>query len=358
MPDGASNPMPAMQPQRARARQPILRHPLLYLVLLALGVGSLHEGLRPPPRSDPATEQPAPPVARQGWSLVDMVRQPRDVPFGAAAAVLVPLMLGSGLLAGYVLLRSHNVLVFPRCEFPLVPWMAWDLLRVAVVLLVTAQAVGLGVAWVLHLRETSAAWGRVPVGLVLVCASNLTTVLVCLFTVALVGGCEGNPLRLLGLYEPRPVRRAVLGVTGFVMLFPVVLLASVVVLILAPRMGLPVRPQELLVRVAEVSPKALALVVAGVVLVTPLTEELLFRGFFYATLRRHMGPLGAIVLSSLTFAALHSHAAGLLPLFVIGFLLAYLYERTGSLVASIAAHSAYNLYVLLLTYLAYHEFAA
>ena len=78
-----------------------------------------------------------------------------------------------------------------------------------------------------------------------------------------------------------------------------------------------------------------------------MTEEFLFRGFLYGTLRRYLGPLWAIGLSAAAFAGAHAFAFGFLPLFVIGFLLAYLYERTGSLAASVAAHALHNFYVLL-----------
>jgi membrane protease YdiL (CAAX protease family) len=277
------------------------------------------------------------------------------MPFGFGVAVLAPAVLGAGLLAGYVLLRAHNVRVFPRCEFPLVPWTAWHLLRVGIVLFAVARWVGLGIAWALHLQASRAAWSWLPTGPVVVGGGSLTTLLVCAFIVGLVAGGRESAFRLLGLWEPRPLRRAAVGVAGLLLVLPLVLLATVAALMLAPRIGLSARPQEVLLRIAGASPRALAFVLFSVVVLTPLAEELLFRGFFYATLRRYLGPLGAIVLSALTFALLHSHPVGVPPLFVIGFLLGYLYERTGSLAAPIAAHAAYNLYVLLLTHLARQE---
>jgi membrane protease YdiL (CAAX protease family) len=248
---------------------------------------------------------------------------------------------------GYVVLRAHNVLVFPRCDFPLAPWTGWHLLRSGIALFAIARGVGIGLAWVSHLQEAQGWWRWLPAGLLTMVASNLTMLLACLFTMALVAA-HGSPLTLLGLREPRPVRRALLGVTGFLMVYPLLFLATLAVLTLAPRVGLPTQPPELLVQLARVSPLAWAVAFFGIVVVTPLAEEVFFRGFFYATLRRQLGPLGSILLSALVFAFLHSHLLGVVHLFLVGFLFAYLYERTGSLVASIAAHAAYNLYVLLL----------
>ncbi|MBM4033283.1 MAG: CPBP family intramembrane metalloprotease [Planctomycetes bacterium] len=312
----------------------VLHHPAFYAALLALCAASFVEGVLPP-QAAPGVMAPAPaPVER-------------EAAFATAAAVLIPLLLGAGLAVGYVVLRAHNVLVFPRCEFPLAPWPGWHLLRAGIALFTFVRGVGIGLAWVRHLQEAEG-WQRwLPAGLLPVAASNLTMLLACGFTMALVAA-HGSPLSLLGLREPRPLRRALLGVTGFLMLYPLLYLARLVVETLAPRVGLPTQPPELLVQLAGVSPLASAVAFFGIVVVTPLAEEVFFRGFFYATLRRQLGPLGSILLSALVFAFLHSHLLGVVHLFLVGFLFAYLYERTGSLAASIAAHAAYNLYVLLL----------
>jgi membrane protease YdiL (CAAX protease family) len=83
--------------------------------------------------------------------------------------------------------------------------------------------------------------------------------------------------------------------------------------------------------------------VLGGVVIAAVTEEIIYRGMLYGTFRHYLGPLAAIVVSAAVFAGLHQMAYGFLSLFVIGFLLAYLYERTGSLVASIVAHAVHNL---------------
>ncbi|MBM4038057.1 MAG: CPBP family intramembrane metalloprotease [Planctomycetes bacterium] len=333
-------------PPRSAGWAAALRHPLLYAALLVASIASFDKGLLP------AEEPPSLPSALPSLAFEPIARRPAELPFGFAAALVIPVVVGSGLLVGYVLLRAHNVRVFPRCEFPLVPWTAGSLVGVGIVLFAAARGAGLGLAWLLHAQETRGALPWLPRGLAVLGAANLTMLAVCLFTVALVGSAHGGPLRLLGLCEAQPLRRALMGLAGILMVLPLVLAAAYVALSLAPRVGLSARPQEVLVQAAEASPRALAFVLLSIVAVTPAMEELLFRGFFYATLRRYLGPLGAILLSSLTFAVLHGHPVGIPPLFVVGFLLAYLYERTGSLVASVTAHAAYNVYILLLAHLA------
>lgn len=84
----------------------------------------------------------------------------------------------------------------------------------------------------------------------------------------------------------------------------------------------------------------------------PIFEELAFRGVLFAALRSRMGFLPAACASSLVFALGHPYdLAGILTITWIGFALAGLYERTGSLVACMVAHSAYNLSSLTYTLL-------
>ncbi|HPD16840.1 MAG TPA: CPBP family intramembrane metalloprotease [Planctomycetota bacterium] len=348
---------PALAPGAAapgsKKGMPFFQRPILYLILLALYMALFWDGLLPPSaREGEVYEAPAP---RVGRTLEDVLRHPREVPFGTAAAVMVPLIVGSGLMVGYVILRAHNIVVFPAREFPVVPWTGWHLLRVIIALFVILRAVGVGMAWLLDAQETSAFWCRIPDGMLLIMASNISMLALCGFILCLVGWRDGNPLRLLGLGETRLWRRVGMGAVCYLMTFPVLFIAGVLMFILGPKMGIPARPQEVLAQVALLSPAAFGFVLFSAVVVTPMTEEIVFRGFVYATLRRSLGPLAAIALSAAAFAAMHAYAFGLLPLFVIGFLLAYLYERTGSLWASVTAHAANNLYALLITYFVLHQ---
>ena len=95
--------------------------------------------------------------------------------------------------------------------------------------------------------------------------------------------------------------------------------------------------------------RGLAWVIAGgvlVVVLAPVAEEVFFRGFFYGSLRGHLGAPGAAVASSLVFALVHftsEQTLSLLPLLgVLGLLFCFLYERTGSLYPGIALHALNN----------------
>lgn len=89
----------------------------------------------------------------------------------------------------------------------------------------------------------------------------------------------------------------------------------------------------------------------ALVLWTPFTEEVFFRGFVFAGLLPKFGGTGAMILSALIFSVFHLAPGVLVPIFVTGFLLAWLYRRTGSLWPCIAAHAGQNGIALAVTLL-------
>jgi uncharacterized protein len=81
------------------------------------------------------------------------------------------------------------------------------------------------------------------------------------------------------------------------------------------------------------------------IVVAPATEELLFRGWIYTSLRHRFGLWTALVATSVVFALAHYEDTHLyaLAVFPVGLALGGLRERTGSIKASILLHAFYNL---------------
>ncbi|WP_447968584.1 CPBP family intramembrane glutamic endopeptidase [Nitrospira sp. M1] len=80
-----------------------------------------------------------------------------------------------------------------------------------------------------------------------------------------------------------------------------------------------------------------------VVVLAPIFEEIIFRGIVYASLRRRFGWTLSAVLSAAIFAIVHGYGiVGLLAVGWSGFLWAWAYEKTGSLLPGIAAHALNN----------------
>jgi len=89
-------------------------------------------------------------------------------------------------------------------------------------------------------------------------------------------------------------------------------------------------------------PVVLGLMVFAAVIAAPICEEVVFRGYFYPVMKKFGGIPLATVCSALVFAAAHGSLTALLPLFLFGGVLVFLYEKTGSLWAPVAAHFCFN----------------
>lgn len=103
------------------------------------------------------------------------------------------------------------------------------------------------------------------------------------------------------------------------------------------------------VKIASSSPFALLFALVAVLVLAPFIEEFLFRGLLQTYLKKRMGPKAAILISALLFAFFHfslSQSVGnislILSLFLLGGYLGFLYERQGSLWASIGLHITFN----------------
>jgi len=99
-----------------------------------------------------------------------------------------------------------------------------------------------------------------------------------------------------------------------------------------------------------------SLVVAGLLIIVaaPVSEELFFRGFMFAGLRRSLPLWPAAVISAAIWGALHLGGGNVgvaIQLAIFGVILAWLYERSGTLWAPILAHATNNTiaFVLLVT---------
>lgn len=90
-----------------------------------------------------------------------------------------------------------------------------------------------------------------------------------------------------------------------------------------------------------------ALVALTSVAVAPLMEEIYFRGVLPFVWRRHVGPRGALTFSALAFAFMHGNPWQLPQLFLLGLLLGFVRERTGSLLPGIVLHALINGFGLL-----------
>ncbi|HEX3737316.1 MAG TPA: CPBP family glutamic-type intramembrane protease [Solirubrobacterales bacterium] len=86
-----------------------------------------------------------------------------------------------------------------------------------------------------------------------------------------------------------------------------------------------------------------------IVIAAPIAEETCFRGMLFGGLREKLPRLAAALVTGLVFGGLHAltGVTAVPPLIVFGFVLALLYEKTGSIVPGILLHMLNNSIALL-----------
>ena len=100
-----------------------------------------------------------------------------------------------------------------------------------------------------------------------------------------------------------------------------------------------------------------AVAVVFACIAAPFVEELLFRGFLFNALLRYMPAWIAVVLSATAFGFSHfqpGNAGAIAPLAAGGAVLALVYYRSGSLIASMLTHAVFNSFTVI-AILVFHQ---
>lgn len=138
--------------------------------------------------------------------------------------------------------------------------------------------------------------------------------------------------------------RAALGYVAYFVLYLAVIFISKA---LVPSLDLE-QKQE--IGFEAVSSLQLPIVFLSLVVLPPLVEEILMRGFLYTGLKQKLPKIAAAVLTSFLFAIAHLQAGSAAPLlwiaaidtFVLSMVLIYLRDKTGRLWAPIFLHAIKN----------------
>jgi membrane protease YdiL (CAAX protease family) len=91
------------------------------------------------------------------------------------------------------------------------------------------------------------------------------------------------------------------------------------------------------------NPVVVAMLGLGVVVAAPVCEETFFRGFVFGGLRASLGFWPAAFVSGFFFSMAHFQLGLVVPFGVIGIILAWVYNRSSSLVPNMGIHFLFNL---------------
>ncbi len=149
--------------------------------------------------------------------------------------------------------------------------------------------------------------------------------------------------RAFGLCSGSRFRGIAAGVIGFFAIFPICRVTTIIYIKLCTLVGIKITPQPVIELFTQTdSTWFLALLVGFAVIVAPIFEETVFRGFAYPALKKRWGTWPAMLVVSAVFAAVHLHAPSFGPLFALGLGLVLGYEMTGSLLTPITMHALFN----------------
>ena len=154
-------------------------------------------------------------------------------------------------------------------------------------------------------------------------------------------GLHSIPFSSLGTKLPWPEKPSHLMLP--IMVAAASLLFTAVYTTIVSLLGLEIlEPPDLPLGDFVASGPALVLSFFVVVLWGPFAEEALFRGFIFPGLSNNLGVFRAAMATSLLFAITHQQIGVIIPIFVIGLLLTWLYYETGSIWSSFVAHGLQN----------------
>ncbi len=143
--------------------------------------------------------------------------------------------------------------------------------------------------------------------------------------------------------DQAPGRAALTATAGVVVVAPVVYGLHAALAALMQWMGWEASPQSSIELLLQSSQGARIAIGFFAVILAPVVEELLFRGLFFPLLRDAGLPRLAWFGTALLFGLIHANAAAFVPLSLLGLFLAWLYQRTGNLLAPMTAHALFNL---------------
>ncbi len=115
---------------------------------------------------------------------------------------------------------------------------------------------------------------------------------------------------------------------------------SMLIFLAPERFGIKEEPSFVILRSTHGTNLLLFLI--AIVVIGPMSEELLFRGLVYNAIVTCSSPVIAAIISSAFFALAHLNLILFVPIFCVSLLLTYLYQRSGSLYPSMIVHGLVN----------------
>lgn len=256
--------------------------------------------------------------------------------YGFAAGILI-FILSIMVNIKFIFLGKKPIIDTSACKSP-VSWGVGDVLRAGLIIIFSGYVLAIIESFVFRTYHIYIEFNSLMMLNTFVI--DIVAAIVIFYFVA-VKSKEG--LCALGLKLRSFFKDVFSGITAYIMILPfllAVLLLSIMVLNL---LGYTPPPQPVFEAfMEERRTNILFLLIIFVSVLGPIIEEIFFRGFMYSAIKKRFGVIAAVLLSASLFSLLHANIVGFFSIMVLGALLAYLYETTGSLISSMTVHIIHN----------------
>lgn len=230
---------------------------------------------------------------------------------------------------------------------PNAKWNVWDVCKVVILFMFFGYIIILTEAFLARLLPVF----KIDNFRMMVNSSILDTLAV-IFIVYFTVVQYKEPLSAIGISLKNFLKNVFYGIVGYIALIPIlILILAVTAVIINMIKYVPPRQPVVELFLKEKGAAFLTYSSLFAAIVGPIIEELFFRGFMYGALKKRIGIFWSMMATAAVFAGLHAHIVGFIPIMALGVLLAYLYEKTGTLVSSITVHMIHNLSMVLLVFL-------
>lgn len=154
-----------------------------------------------------------------------------------------------------------------------------------------------------------------------------------------------NVIDALNLRKPKLEKVIITSIAGLGAIYlSIAIIAPIITPILENNLGKQElqTPVQMIIDAKQNNPSLLITLAFLAVIVAPLCEEFVFRGYIYATLKRFSCRFFAATISALFFSLVHMNLWSITPLLIVGLFLTAIYEISNSLWAPILTHALFN----------------
>lgn len=264
--------------------------------------------------------------------------------------ILAVLITGLVFFIDYLIKKRDNIETIPRTlDLPPPLWGLGDVLEIIVLFIFFSHFFFIFAHILSQITSSEAVDKRAS----MVASTGFMDILLFLFILRLVTVKHGQSIKALGISIQALLRNIAAALYSYIGFLPVLAVIFFGVVGIARVLNYTPPPEPIYELIFE--EKRLLLLAAISVLVSaigPAVEEVFFRGFLYGALKIKFGIPRAIFFSAFLFSFIHTNVLGFIPILVLGVFLAYLREKTGSLIPCITVHMVHNSALTALMFLA------